>query len=206
MQAQRGVTEITLSNYRPTLLAHIGDEFTTGSCRSIPEFHIAEALDQCDDLLTRYGGHAAAAGFTLANENWQAFKDRLTNIAEHEIGGQDLRPTITADIEIPIEEASWALLDALHQLQPTGQANPEPVFVSRNLQVVNSRTVGRDNSHLKLTVRGDGMVYDAIAFRMGDLQQELSPTVDLAYNLESNEFRGETTLQLNVRDIRTTRA
>ncbi|HJS29987.1 MAG TPA: single-stranded-DNA-specific exonuclease RecJ [Anaerolineales bacterium] len=192
--------------HRPVLLAHRGDLTTTGSCRSIPEFHIAEALDRCQDLLIRHGGHRAAAGFTVANERWDELLVRLESIAAEELDGLDLQPVLMADLEISLGAGPpflWALLEAMDFLQPTGVDNPEPLFVSRDLTLVSARPVGKDGSHLKLTVKDGRELYDAIAFRLGDRQLPAGTKVDLAYTLEANEYRGETSLQLNVKDIRT---
>ena len=96
--------------YRPTIVAHRGDEFTRGSCRSIPEFHITQALDECADILVRHGGHAAAAGFTVENANLPELVERLKTIAQRELSSQDLRPTLQADLEIPLSELRPELL------------------------------------------------------------------------------------------------
>jgi single-stranded-DNA-specific exonuclease len=192
--------------YRPVLLANRGADTTTGSCRSIPEFHIAEALDRCEDLLIRHGGHKAAAGFTLANDRWEELLVRLESIAAEELDGKELQPVLQADLQIPLATAHpdllWAFLEALDSLQPTGVGNPEPLFVSRDMTVVRSKPVGRDSSHLKLTLKAGAQFFDAIAFRMGDRHLPPGTKVDLAYALEANEYMGATSLQLNVKDIR----
>jgi single-stranded-DNA-specific exonuclease len=188
--------------YRPAVVGQVGDDTTRCSCRSIPEFHITQALDRCADLLVRHGGHAAAAGFTVRNENLEALKERLTSIAAEELGGQELRPVINADMEIPLAELKPGLLQLLDLLQPTGYGNPEAVFVTRNVKVLNSRAVGADGKHLKLTVTDGKVSFDAIGFRLGDLQPDLPARVDLIYTFETNEFNGRTTLQLNLKDVR----
>jgi single-stranded-DNA-specific exonuclease len=94
------------------------------------------------------------------------------------------------------------LLRDLEGLQPTGKGNEEPLFISRDLMVVNSRTVGRDQAHLKLTVSDGKARRDAIAFRQGDWHGLLPPRIDLIYHFEANEFNGQTYLQLNVKDIK----
>jgi single-stranded-DNA-specific exonuclease len=188
--------------YRPAVVGQVGDDTTRCSCRSIPEFHITQALDRCADLLVRHGGHAAAAGFTVRNENLEALKERLTSIAAEELGSQELRPVINADMEIPLAELKPGLLQLLDLLQPTGYGNPEAVFVTRNVKVLNSRAVGADGKHLKLTVTDGKVSFDAIGFRLGDLRPELPDRVDLIYTFETNEFNGRTTLQLNLKDVR----
>ena len=187
--------------YRPAIVAYHGPEFTRGSCRSIPEFHITKALDECADILVRHGGHSAAAGFTVRNEHLADLVERLRLIARRELGSLDLRPILRADAEVSLSELTPELLSDLDRLQPTGQNNPAARFVSRGVRVLRSRTVGKDSSHLKLAVT-DGMItFDAIAFRLGQMQNGLPPYVDLIYSFERNEYNGYSTLQLNVQDI-----
>jgi single-stranded-DNA-specific exonuclease len=189
------------AHYRPAVVAAVGGEETRGSCRSIPEFHITDALDQCGDILVRHGGHAAAAGFTVKTRNLPELAARLRGLAEAELGQQDLQPTLNADMEVPLAAMNFELLRQLEQLEPTGQGNPEAVFVSRAVKVRSARTVGADGAHLKLTLQDDrGITTDAIGFRLGHLQPDLSSRVDLAYTLESNDYNGRTTLQLNLKD------
>ena len=188
--------------YRPAIVAQIGETFTRGSCRSIAEFHITKALDYCADLLEHHGGHAAAAGFTISNKNLPAFIERMQSLAAQQLGALDLRPTLFADIEIPLSDLKAEILAYLEWLQPTGYGNREAMFVSRGLQVKYSRTVGKDNSHLKLTVSDGRITYDAIAFRQGHWQNQIPRKIDLMYAFEKNEFNGQEKLQLNVRDIK----
>jgi single-stranded-DNA-specific exonuclease len=197
-------SRLTEQYYRPAIVAHQGDEFTRGSCRSIREFHITEALDQCADLLVRHGGHAAAAGFTVRNNNLPELNERLKRLAQDQLSHLDLRPTLVFDLEIPLVDLKPEILEYLDWLQPTGYGNPQAVFVSRGLKVTSSRTVGKDKSHLKLTVTDGRIHFDAIAFRQGHWQDQMPPSVDLLYTFEQNEYNGRTTLQLNVRDLKPT--
>ncbi len=197
---------LTDSYYRPSVVGHSDPEKgeTRCSCRSIPEFHITQALDECADLLVRHGGHAAAAGFTVPNENLDALKTRLREIAVRELGGKDLRHSLVADAEAPLSEMTPELLRYLDLLEPTGYGNPGAVFVSRNVRVVNHRAVGAEAKHLKLNVSDGKVTFDAIAFRLGDWAGKLPERIDLMYTLETNEFNGRTTLQLNVKDLKPT--
>jgi single-stranded-DNA-specific exonuclease len=188
--------------YRPAVVGQVFGETTRCSCRSIPEFHITQALDQCKDLLIRHGGHAAAAGFTVCNDNLEALKERLKSIAEEQLRGLDLRQTLNADIEVPLSDLHPELLKHLDYFQPTGYGNPEAVFISRNVRVTNTRTVGSDGKHLKLVVTDGRVSFDAIGFRLGHLQTELPLQVDLIYIFESNEYSGRTSLQLNLKDVK----
>lgn len=197
-------SRLTELYYRPAIVAHSGDEYTRGSCRSIREFHITEALDQCSDLLEHHGGHAAAAGFTVINEKLPELIHRLKAIASSQLSDLDLRPVKIADLEITLSNLRPEIIDYLEWLQPTGYGNPSVNFVSRNLQVKSCRRVGRDGSHLRLTVSDDRITYDAIAFNQGEWCDRMPPRIDLLYAFELNEYNGRTSLQLNVRDIKPT--
>jgi single-stranded-DNA-specific exonuclease len=196
-------SRLTETYYRPAIVAHIDTDTTRGSCRSIPEFHITDALDQCADLLVRHGGHAAAAGFTVENEKLDELVSRLKAIAKEELGGQDLRPTLIADAEIPLVEVGPELLNNLKYLEPTGYGNPDAVFVSREVKVRHTRTVGADGKHLKMYLEDDGGAsHDAIGFRLGHLQPELPEYVDIMYTYEINEYNGRVNYQLNLKDVK----
>jgi len=188
--------------YRPAIVGNFGEETTRCSCRSIPEFHITHALDECADLLVRHGGHAAAAGFTVRNENLDALVARLRAIATRELGGRDLRPSLSADAEVPLARLTFEMLKQLEQLQPTGYGNPEPVFISRKVKVQSSRAVGAEGKHLKLSLTDGRVTVDAIGFRLGDLLPNLPPLVDVLYTFEVNEYNGRASLQLNLKDIK----
>jgi single-stranded-DNA-specific exonuclease len=189
--------------YRPAVVAAKGPDETRGSCRSIPEFHITDALDKCAELLVRHGGHAAAAGFTVKNEKLPELVARLKDLAQAELGSLELRPILSADMELALSALNFELLEELGQLEPTGYGNREAVFISRKAKVKSSRVVGADGRHLKLILQDErGITTDAIGFRLGPLQPDLPPRVDLAYTLESNAYNGRTTLQLNIKDVR----
>jgi single-stranded-DNA-specific exonuclease len=193
--------------YRPAIVAHQGETETRASCRSIPDFHITEALDQCADLLVRYGGHKAAAGFTVKNENLPELVDRLHAIANEKLGGKDLQPVLRIENELHLaqqtgEDLKQILFD-IAKLQPTGIENPEPLFCSRNLVVKRAQAVGKDQSHLRLTVADNrGVLYNGIAFRQGDWAGRKPDRVDLVYALEINDYQGQQSIQFNIKDIK----
>ncbi len=195
-------SRLTEQYYRPSIIANTGDKYTRASCRSIPEFHITQALDQCKDLLEHHGGHAAAAGFTVKNELLPILIEKMRKIAAQQLMDKDLRPKIFAETELPLSELKPELLKYLEWLQPTGMGNPAPIFMSSGLKVTRQRAIGSDGSHLKLSVTDGNITYDAIAFRQGHWIAQLPPYVDLMYTFELNEFNGQVSLQLNVRDIR----
>ncbi len=196
-------SRLTETYYRPAVVAAKGAEETRGSCRSIPEFHITDALDQCRDLLVRHGGHAAAAGFTVRNEYLPEFVTRLKTIAKEKLEEKDLRQTLSADMVVPLSQLNFEVLKHLAYLEPTGYGNPGAVFVSRDVKVKASRVVGAEGKHLKLTLEDErGAVFDSIGFRMGQLHSTLPARLDLLYTLEANEWNGRTTLQLNLKDVK----
>jgi single-stranded-DNA-specific exonuclease len=118
----------------------------------------------------------------------------------------ELRPTLEADAEVRLSSLSFDLLRQLSDLEPTGYGNREAVFVSRDVKVKSSRTVGSEAQHLKLVLEDERRVTtDAIGFRLGNLKAGLGTRIDVAYTLESNEYNGRTTLQLNLRDVNAAR-
>jgi single-stranded-DNA-specific exonuclease len=188
--------------YRPAIVGEIGEEFTTASCRSIQEFHITNALQECADLFENFGGHAAAAGFTIANEKLEELTSRLGIIADRELGEKVLQPIIEADMEIDFADLNADILEHLQLVEPSGMANPQVRFISRNLEIRSKRRVGADGAHLKLAVSDGWVTYDAIAFRQGAWADAQAKRIDLCYRFEVNEFNGKKTLQLNVIDIK----
>jgi len=197
---------LTETHYLPSIVGAVGEEFTRASCRSIPEFNITQALDECKDLFVRHGGHAMAAGFTIRNERLDELKQRMKVIAERELGGKELKPVIRIDKVIDLRLFKNAeivkLIKTIDALEPTGHKNREVLFVSYGLKVLRHRTVGSDSRHLKLSVSDGNSTYDAIGFRLGHWDENMPERVDLVYAYERNVFRGVENLQLNIRDLR----
>ena len=193
--------------FRPAIVAHQGEEMTRASCRSIPDFNITEALDQCADLLIRYGGHRAAAGFTVLNKNLPELMIRLRAIALEYLQGKDLQPILEYENELHLDQLHGEnlrqILRDLAQLQPTGIGNPEPVFFSSNLEVTRVQVFGQEKNHLRLTLKDSkGVSYYGVAFRQGSWAEKKPDHIDLVYSLEINEFQGRQDIQLNIKDIR----
>jgi single-stranded-DNA-specific exonuclease len=195
-------SRLTDKYYRPAIVAHIGSHFTRGSCRSIEEFDITDALDQCVDLLERHGGHKGAAGFTVRNDNLIELVQRLKSIAFDQLSCLDLRPTLSADVEVSLSDLKPEILKYLDWLQPTGIDNREVTFVSRGLQIKQARQVGNEGVHLKLSVSDGWITYDAIAFQHGHWFQHLPSQIDMMYFFEKNVFNGRENIQLRVRDLK----
>jgi single-stranded-DNA-specific exonuclease len=196
-------SRLTEAYYRPTVVVERGEEESRGSCRSIPEFDITAALDQCSDLLIRHGGHRAAAGFTVSTHKLDVLARRLKAIAADQLAGVDLRPLLKIEVELPLEEVDWAVHALLQKMEPCGMENPQPVLLSRGIEVRDRRPMGSEQRHLRLGLRdGRGVFWDAVFFRHGHLAADLPDRVDLAYTLDANVWNGQKRLQLNVQDLR----
>ena len=187
--------------YRPTIVFSQGKTASRGSGRSIPEFNIIAALTQCRDLLSRFGGHPMAAGFTAPTENLPRLQERLVEIAARELVGLDLRPLIIIDAELTLSSLQGTTFQMMQKLAPFGRANPPPTFFSRGLKVVDCRGVGANEGHLRLKLREDNVVWDGVAFGLGNLISEVSPRLDIVYNLGVDRWRGAGLLQLNILDF-----
>jgi single-stranded-DNA-specific exonuclease len=188
--------------YRPAVIVEQGEEESRGSCRSIEEFNITDALDACSELLLRHGGHAQAAGFSVKTENLPAFRERLMEIAGEQLAKQTLEPSLTVDGVISLSQATMELARELEQLEPTGQSNDAPVFVSERVKVVDARAVGKEGKHLKLRVADGPVNIDGIAFGFGEWMRAMPSYIDVAYHVEVNEWNGFIKPQINVQDLK----
>ncbi|MBZ0308149.1 MAG: single-stranded-DNA-specific exonuclease RecJ, partial [Anaerolineae bacterium] len=193
---------LTEQFYRPAIVIEQGEEESRGSCRSIPEVNITEVLDECAELLIRHGGHAQAAGFTIRTVNIPVFREKLMELVEKRLQKQLAEPTLVADARIPLAFATLELAQQLHQLEPTGFANPQPLFISERLRVMDYKGVGKEGKHLKLRLSEGPISIDAIGFGLGHWSRSMPMYVDVAYYLQVNEWNGRTTAQLNVQDIK----
>lgn len=196
-------SRLTETFYRPSVVGSFGEEFTRASCRSIPEFSIIEALDACQDLLVKYGGHTMAAGLTIRNENWDALNLRLNDIASEKLSGCVLRPSCTADMEILPEYINQEALNQIGMLEPTGQQNPAPLFLVRNLLVQGARQIGAEKTHLRLSLASaSGLEFTGLAFSKGDWLEGLPQRIDVLCAFEKNTWQNRETIQLIITDIR----
>ncbi|MCB0077864.1 MAG: single-stranded-DNA-specific exonuclease RecJ [Anaerolineales bacterium] len=190
--------------YRPAIVVSEGPRESRASCRSIPELHITQLLDEVGDLLMRYGGHAAAAGFTVETRNLPELQEALTALAAAKLADYDqLLPKLVVDAELPLHQVSDELIDEITHLAPFGERNPAPVWVARNLRVVDARPVGSTQSHLKLWLQdGEGQRWSAIAFRQGERFATLPPVLDVVFQLKRNVWRGQSRIELQLSDFR----
>jgi single-stranded-DNA-specific exonuclease len=184
----------------PTVLVKL-DGVSRGSARSIPEFNIVAALKECQDILTRFGGHPMAAGFSLDTERVDELQRRLVTMARTQLAGLDLRPCLTIDAVMPLEQITGDTYLLIQQLAPFGQGNPIPVFLSRGVGVIDWRTMGRQNEHLKLRLRAGNQVWDAVGFDLGANAGELASCLDIVYTLDTDDWSGQELLRLSLLDL-----
>jgi single-stranded-DNA-specific exonuclease len=194
---------LTRKYYLPSIVGNVGKELTTASCRSIPEFNIISALDECQDLLHRYGGHSLAAGFTICNDNLADLTKQLLDLAEKQLAGLDIQPSISIDAVVSLDQLNSELYSELEKLEPTGCQNPEASFLTRNLTASQIKVVGQDGTHLKMTVSDGNYSLGTIGFGLGYLVDLIPPQFDAVYNFDLNEFRGTKSFQLKILDLKT---
>lgn len=198
--------------HRPTILVSEDDEgMAHGSARSFAGFNIFQALNSCKDLFTRFGGHSLAAGFAMESSRLPDLEAHLHQYAAEHLSDDMLLPRLDLDAEVPLGSLNWPLFHALAWLEPFGQANPQPVLLSRNVHVAEARVLG-DGSHLRLrlidaTWPTQAAPIEAVAFGLGHLAEPLRkhPQIDIAYTLEANTWNGNTSLQVNIKDLRRAR-
>lgn len=194
-------SKLTEAFYRPSIVGRLQEDWITASARSIPGFHMTRALESAGDLMDRFGGHAAAAGLRIHRSKIHQLKAILEDEFDDQMADETLQPALDIDGIATFKELDDRMLYFHDKLAPFGAANPRPLLVSKNVNVLSKRTVGREGAHLKLRLEQNGKPYDAIAFRMGDRLSELKSEIDVAYRLERNHYLGFTTLQLNVVDF-----
>ena len=189
--------------YRPSVVLSKGELISKGSARSIAGFNIVEAIKSCSDILIDVGGHPMAAGFTVETKYLEELEHRLLELADKELDEEKLTRSLRIDAEIPLSQADEELWTALRDFEPFGIGNPEPVFSTSQVEVLDSRLVGKDGKHMKLKIRQGSTTVDAIAFGLGSMQTSLrDKPVDIAYCLDMNTWNGNTRLQLKIKDIR----
>jgi single-stranded-DNA-specific exonuclease len=207
----RGVIGLAASRiaeklYRPTIVLSIENGVAHGSARSIPNFHVLDALESCSELFEQFGGHAAAAGMKMTENNIAAARVKLNEYTSLKLSADDLIPILNIDALLTPETLDLKLVDALAAFEPFGAGNPKPIFVTRGLTLRDEPFVMKDK-HLKLKLYSDGgkqfeaVWWDGVERSMG---QTLKPNsrIELAYVAEVNEWQGNKRLQLVVEDLR----
>lgn len=191
--------------YRPTIVLTHSNEMITGSARSVKGFDIYNAIESCSELLEQFGGHKYAAGLTLKPENMDAFSEKFENIVSSTIEDWMLTQEIDIDAELKLTDVSPGFYKILKQFAPFGPANMTPIFKSVGVYDTGwAKVVG--SKHLKMSLKQyeQNNSIDAIAFQMGDYAPLISKGVpfDICYTIEENEWNGNVSLQLNIKDIK----
>lgn len=185
--------------HRPTILiALTEDGFGKGSGRSIPGFHLLDALTSCSQYLDRFGGHRYAAGIGLRDEQVAAFAEHFEVVAARELTDADLMPILAIDAEVLPADITTELALELKRLEPFGAGNPEPVLLMRAMTVVERRVIGE--GHVRLRLTREKFTFTAIAFRMAE--REIAGQIDIAFFPEINEWKGRSSVQLRIKDLR----
>lgn len=193
--------------HKPTCVLTRGETESRGSFRSIPELSIIETLEQCGDLLVKYGGHAQAAGMTIENRNLDAFYEKFDALVAKNLIDVVTEPELWIDACLKPEQITPQLYRDVSLFAPFGEGNPEPVFSLESMYVSETRLVGNGSKHLKLSLKADKdstRSFDAIGFSYGktfpDLKQ--GERVDVAFQLNENTWNGKTSIQLKLVDMK----
>ena len=196
---------------RPTMAVSMESDHVAGSTkyvasgRSIPDFHITEALKKCEKYLSRFGGHSQACGFTVVGEdNFLKFKEAMNSIAKEKLIGLDLTPKIEIETDVSMADINWDLWEDLEKFEPFGEANPKPLFAAFNVLIEAVATVGADGKHLRLMVGSGGKIHKIIGFSFGEwcAKLKIGDKIDIVFELDINEWNGNRELQLKVVDLK----
>ena len=195
-------SKITEIYYKPSILICLEGDKGKGSGRSVPGFDLYTALTKCSDYIEKFGGHSMAIGITIKKENFEKLKEAIEKYAQ-ESNISDIMPIINIDKEINLKNINIEEVKSLELLEPFGEANKMPLFLLRNLKIDSIRALS-GGKHLKLTLKQDNNIVDAIGFNMGDLSKEylLGDKVDVVGTIEINSFGNKENIQINLKDIR----
>ncbi|WP_454064738.1 single-stranded-DNA-specific exonuclease RecJ [Candidatus Nitrospira salsa] len=191
--------------YRPSVVVSFNEEgFGRGSVRSVPGVDVCKLLAQCSDLLEGFGGHPAAAGLQVRQEQFSAFRQRMSELAFAAINEEARNPVLHIDAAVALQHVHPQLIGELEQLHPFGMGNPEPTFLGQHVKVLEKRIVGDD--HLKLVVRQEGSVpFECMGFRMGAMEHLAgleNRMIDMVFVPEINRWNGMDRVQLRIRDLK----
>lgn len=195
-------SKVTEMYFKPSILICFEDEMGKGSGRSIPGFDLHEALSKCDENIEKFGGHSMAIGITLKKEKFDEFKKQFEEYASNS-NIDKIIPIIYIDEEITLKEINIKAVQELQLLEPFGEGNKMPLFIYKNLKIDSIRALS-EGKHLKLTLKDDNVIIDAIGFNMGSYTNEflIGDKIDVVGNLEINSFNGVEKVQINLKDIR----
>jgi single-stranded-DNA-specific exonuclease len=191
--------------HKPVILIGLDGEEGRGSGRSIPGFNLFEAVDQCGQYLVKFGGHEFAAGLSIRRDRIGEFKAAFLKLAKERLRPEDLQPILRVESLVDLNGVTLDLVRELDKLAPCGPSNPTPVLGCRALNLIGYRSVGENGKHLKVKVKSANVIREGIGFNLGFLNPELASTqeVDLAFSVEENVWNGSSSVQLNLKDVRT---
>ena len=196
-------SKVTEMYFKPSILICFEEDgIGKGSGRSVPGFDLYEALSKCNNNIDRFGGHSMAIGITVAKENFEAFKKDFEEYAQNS-NISDIIPIINIDEEVEAKDISVRAVAELSMLEPFGEANKMPLFLYKNLKINSIRALS-EGKHIKLTLKDDNFLIDAIGFNLGYLTEEyrIGDKIDVVGTLEINRFNGIESVQINLKDIR----
>jgi len=199
--------KITEKFQKPCALFQIQADQLAGSFRSISQVNVIQIIEKCSDLLIKFGGHSQAAGVSLKKENAEKFYSKMNELIEKEIFGKDVRHFLEIDYQIKPEEIDWNLMNEIKLMEPFGIGNKEPIFLAKEMTVVDCKIVGNGQKHLKLSLRGrdkSPKIFDAIGFSLAEKFSYLKKNdrIDIVFNLEEDEWNGNKKMQFKIIDLR----
>lgn len=199
--------KITEEFQKPTAVFQKKENELVGSFRSIPGINIIEMLKKCTDLLIKFGGHAQAAGASIAPENIEKFYAKMGELIAQNSTSSEISSALEIDCEITDKDINWELLTQIKKMEPFGQGNEEPIFCVRNLIVADLKIVGNGQKHLKLTLRGEKgspKIFEAIGFSLAEKFSQIKKDdkIDIVFNLEEDEWNGNKKMQLKLIDLK----
>ena len=189
--------------YKPTLVISIHDGIGKGSCRSIDGFNIYDALKSCEDVLLQFGGHAAAAGFSIDANRIDELRDRLTAYCKDHVTAEEYIPVVAIDAELPVDDIDVDIIDRVSALEPYGMANSTPVFAVMEATVQDIMLMGQLKNHCKVILKTSSGTLDAIAWNRPDLFKTIfiGTVVKVAFSLQKNDWQGMVSPQLMIQAI-----
>ena len=191
--------------YRPTLVFTKSGDKLAASARSVKGFDVYDALEKCSEFIEQFGGHKYAAGLTLEPTNYAAFKNKFEEVVASSIERELLIPEITIDASLELSDINPKFFRIIQQMGPFGPQNMKPVFTTTSVRDNGyGKTVGSDKTHLKLNIiyGADQKTYNAIGFGLGDKMKFIENDFDIAYSLDENEWNGNTSIQLLLKDLK----
>ena len=189
--------------YRPVVVLSKKKDISKASARSIAGFNIIKVIRKLEGLYLEGGGHPMAAGFSIETSKIEEFTKRINEISKPLLTEEILSRKLRVDLELDFNQINPELVERINKFEPTGLGNFAPLFITKKVEIVEARTVGRDNAHLKLKLRKKDVIFDAIAFGLAKTYSLLPNTyLDIVYSIEENIWNNHTNLQLKIKDLK----